>query len=551
MRRILALLLSLGLFGILHAQANPSSPVAVQLVDPSTGTPYNAGGTGVASPVVYSPNYASPVAAILIDPSTGLEYKASGSSTTCVLGQLLYFAANGAVTACLNLGTNLTLSGNTLNASSTAATAFSALTGSTNTSAAMVVGTGASLAVTGSGTIAATSAPLSGISGLGAGIATWLATPSSANLAAALTDETGTGSAVFGTSPTLTTPNLGTPSAINLSNATALPLSALANLGTTTTVLHGNAAGNPSFAAVNLATDVTGTLPSGNGGTGNAFFAVSGPASATKTYTFPNASATVLTTNAAVTVAQGGTGVATLTTHGVLLGEGTSNVSSVAAMAADTLLQGQGATSDPTAVALTSCSSASSALTYNTTTHAFGCNTISGSGTVNSGTSGQLAYYASSGTAVSPLTTPLPLIGYATASLPTCNTAAKGEIAYTTDSTAALVFCTGSTWAGTGGTQFTYTATGCTPSAAAGSATAGTITLASGPCTSIVITPNGAQGMTAANGYHCNVGDRTTQNAGTWIPSWGESASTTTTVTIPIPAAAGATDVISFSCTPY
>jgi hypothetical protein len=44
-----------------------------------------------------------------------------------------------------------------------------------------------------------------GITSLGSGIATWLGTPSSANLASALTDETGTGVAVFGTSPTFTT----------------------------------------------------------------------------------------------------------------------------------------------------------------------------------------------------------------------------------------------------------------------------------------------------------------------------------------------------------
>jgi hypothetical protein len=141
--------------------------------------------------------------------------------------------------------------------------------------------------------------------------------------------------------------------------------------------------------------------------------------------------------------------------------------------------------------------------------------------------------------------------GYATASLPTCNSGAEGEIAYTTDGTASPVFCNGTSWVGSGGTTFTISATGCTPSAHAGSATAGTITLASGPCTSIVITPNGAVGMTAPNGFHCNVGDRTTQNAGTWIPEWGESASSTTTATIPIPSAAGATDVISFDCTPY
>ena len=43
-----------------------------------------------------------------------------------------------------------------------------------------------------------------GISGLAANVATFLATPSSANLAAALTDETGSGVAVFGTAPTIT-----------------------------------------------------------------------------------------------------------------------------------------------------------------------------------------------------------------------------------------------------------------------------------------------------------------------------------------------------------
>lgn len=42
-----------------------------------------------------------------------------------------------------------------------------------------------------------------GITSFGAGVATWLGTPSSANLAAAVTDETGSGALVFGTSPTL------------------------------------------------------------------------------------------------------------------------------------------------------------------------------------------------------------------------------------------------------------------------------------------------------------------------------------------------------------
>ena len=54
-----------------------------------------------------------------------------------------------------------------------------------------------------------TGLPIStGVSGLGTGVATFLATPSSANLAAAVTDETGSGLLVFATSPSLTTPSL-------------------------------------------------------------------------------------------------------------------------------------------------------------------------------------------------------------------------------------------------------------------------------------------------------------------------------------------------------
>jgi hypothetical protein len=60
-----------------------------------------------------------------------------------------------------------------------------------------------------------------GVTGLGTGVATFLGTPSSANLISAVTDETGTGSLVFATSPTLVTPILGTPTSGNLQNCTA------------------------------------------------------------------------------------------------------------------------------------------------------------------------------------------------------------------------------------------------------------------------------------------------------------------------------------------
>jgi len=63
----------------------------------------------------------------------------------------------------------------------------------------------------------ATGLPVStGVSGLGTGVATFLATPTTANLLAAVTGETGTGAVVFGTSPTIATPTITTPTVTGL-----------------------------------------------------------------------------------------------------------------------------------------------------------------------------------------------------------------------------------------------------------------------------------------------------------------------------------------------
>jgi hypothetical protein len=95
-----------------------------------------------------------------------------------------------------------------------------------------------------------------GISGLGANVATFLATPSSANLASAVTDETGTGSLVFATSPTLVTPALGTPSSGTLTNCTFPIL----NQNTT-----GSAASLTTGRTISITGDLSYTSPSFNG----------------------------------------------------------------------------------------------------------------------------------------------------------------------------------------------------------------------------------------------------------------------------------------------
>jgi hypothetical protein len=118
------------------------------------------------------------------------------------------------------------------------------LTNKTLTSPTMtapVLGTPASGTLTN-----ATGLPIStGVSGLGTGVATFLATPTSANLLAAVTNETGTGALVFGTSPTLTTPisaTLTSPAASPLtlgttSYGTALTVASATGAITATTTL--------------------------------------------------------------------------------------------------------------------------------------------------------------------------------------------------------------------------------------------------------------------------------------------------------------------------
>ena len=101
-----------------------------------------------------------------------------------------------------------------------------------------------------------------GITSLGAGVATFLGTPSSANLRTAVTDETGTGALVFATSPTLVTPTLGVATATSVATGpvfgTIQSLSGpgAVNITTLTTAFTSTAAGN----ALTLADGAAGQL---------------------------------------------------------------------------------------------------------------------------------------------------------------------------------------------------------------------------------------------------------------------------------------------------
>ena len=140
------------------------------------------------------------------------------------LGDTVYGGASGTAT---RLAGNTTATANFLSQTGTgsvsAAPSWVSSTGTGNvvlaTSPTLVtpaLGTPSSVTLTN-----ATGLPIStGVSGLATGAATFLTTPSSANLAALLTDETGSGANVFANTPTLITPVLGVATATSINGLT-------------------------------------------------------------------------------------------------------------------------------------------------------------------------------------------------------------------------------------------------------------------------------------------------------------------------------------------
>lgn len=125
----------------------------------------------------------------------------------------------------------------------------------------------------------------------------------------ALTNKSLNGMTVTASTATLTLVNgssLITAGAFGLTLTATATTNATFPAGTKTLLAQDGSAAN--LTSIPMA-NASGVLAAVNGGTANGFFAVSGPATSTKTFTLPNASATILTDNAVVTGAQGGTGV--------------------------------------------------------------------------------------------------------------------------------------------------------------------------------------------------------------------------------------------------
>lgn len=165
------------------------------------------------------------------DTGAGIQIDTTGLTFTQFSGAGSFIAGNGLTRS----GNTLSVVGtnNRISVSSSGVDISSAYIGQTS-----ITTLGTVTAGTWNGSVISAAYGGTGLNALGAGVATWLGTPSSANLAAAMTDETGSGSLVFATSPTLVTPVLGAATATTI-NKVAITAPAT---GSTLTIADGKTA---------------------------------------------------------------------------------------------------------------------------------------------------------------------------------------------------------------------------------------------------------------------------------------------------------------------
>ncbi|MBY0110634.1 hypothetical protein K2Y00_01350 [Patescibacteria group bacterium] len=255
--------------GVSVALGGSDATPAFNLVDAS-GLPVSTGiaglGTGVAT-LLGTPSSANLAAALTDETGSG----AAVFGTNPTLSGVTLSGNTSLTNATSTTFFSGALTGTSLAVGGSASTTISS-TGAVTTPTTLTVSSGG-LTVTGNSTIVGTLSSLTGVtssgtitfSGLTADRTVFTTTggeltttAASAALSNSISDETGSGSLVFATSPTLVTPNLGTPSALTLTNATGLPVSTgISGLGTGVATFLAT----PSTA--NLASAVTGETGSG------------------------------------------------------------------------------------------------------------------------------------------------------------------------------------------------------------------------------------------------------------------------------------------------
>ncbi len=184
---------------------NLGTPTAVTLTN-ATGLSLTTGVTGTLAVA----NGGTGITSLGTGVATALGVNTGTAGAFVVNGGALGTPSSGTLSSCSGLPVSTGISGLGTNV----ATALGINVGS----AGAVVVNGGALGTPSSGTLSSCSGlPIStGVAGLGTGVAAFLATPSSANLATAVTGETGTGALVFATSPTLVTPTIGVATATSV-----------------------------------------------------------------------------------------------------------------------------------------------------------------------------------------------------------------------------------------------------------------------------------------------------------------------------------------------